>query len=105
VRWLRENDVLLPGITTLTRLVARARDQATQRLYTTLAAIPTQQQRVLLDQLLDVEPGGRASRWERWRTGPVKASAPAISAVLALVAHAPPSPKRRPGWRWRCGRC
>ena len=83
VRWLRENDVLLPGITTLTRLVARACDQATQRLYTTLAEIPTKEQRLLLDELLDVEPGGRVSRWERWRTGPVKASAPGMSAVLA----------------------
>ena len=42
VRWLRENDVFLPGITMLTRLVARARDQATQRLFTTLAEIPNQ---------------------------------------------------------------
>ena len=87
VRWLRENDVLLPGITTLTRLVARARDRATQRLYTTLAEIPTKEQRLLLDELLDVEHDGRVSRWERWRTGPVKASAPGMSAVLALVAE------------------
>jgi hypothetical protein len=25
----------------------------------------------LLDEVLDIEPGGRVSRWERWRTGPV----------------------------------
>ncbi|MGH3550297.1 MAG: DUF4158 domain-containing protein [Pseudonocardiaceae bacterium] len=87
VRWLRKHDVLLPGITTLTRLVARARDQATQRLFATLAAIPNQAQRLLLDGLLDIEPGGRVSRWERWRTGPVKASAPGMASVLALVAE------------------
>ena len=87
VRCLRENDVLLPGITTLTRLIARARDQETQRLFTTLAEIPTQAQRLLLDEVLDIEPGGRVSRWERWRTGPVKASAPGVAAVLALVVE------------------
>ncbi|MGH3722370.1 MAG: Tn3 family transposase [Pseudonocardiaceae bacterium] len=87
VRWLREHDVLLPGITTLTRLVARARERATERLFTTLVEVPNEAQRLLLDGLLDVEPGGRASRWERWRTGPVKASAPGMAGVLALVAE------------------
>jgi hypothetical protein len=87
VRWLRENDVLLPGLTTLTRLVSRVREQATQRLFTTLAEVPNEAQRELLDELLDVEPGGRVSRWERWRTGPVKASAPGMAAVLALVGE------------------
>ncbi|MCU1500551.1 MAG: transposase for transposon gamma-delta, partial [Acidimicrobiales bacterium] len=62
-------------------------DQATQRLLTTLAEIPTPAQRLLLDEVLDIEPGGRVSRWERWRTGPVKASAPGVAAGLALVVE------------------
>ncbi len=87
VRWLRENDVLLPGITTLTRLVARARDQATQRLFSTLAEVANEAQRRLLDGLLEVEPGGRVSKLERWRTGPVTASAPGMGAAVELAVE------------------
>ncbi|MEV0347295.1 DUF4158 domain-containing protein [Nonomuraea sp. NPDC050680] len=39
VRWLRQNDVLLPGISTLTRLVARERERATRELHDTLVAL------------------------------------------------------------------
>lgn len=61
VRWLREHDVLLPGITTLTRLVTRERDAATQRLYESLAAAPTPEDVERLELLLEVPPGKRMS--------------------------------------------
>ncbi|MGW3346986.1 DUF4158 domain-containing protein [Nonomuraea rubra] len=39
VTWLRTNKELLPGVTTLARLVARVRDEATDRLYDTLREV------------------------------------------------------------------
>jgi len=60
---LRKQGVLLPGVTTLARLVARVRDEATQRLFDTLATMPSPQQRSLLEQ--STHPGRRCSR--RWR--------------------------------------
>jgi len=87
VRWLRENDVLLPGISTLTRLVARVRDAATQRLFDTLYQLPTPALRAALDLLLEVSPEERVSELERWRTGPTKASGPGLVQALNLVAE------------------
>ncbi|MEV1005499.1 Tn3 family transposase [Nonomuraea sp. NPDC050202] len=87
VRWLRQNDVLLPGISTLTRLVARERERATRQLHDTLAALPSAQQRAVLDLLLEVPPGKKVSDLERWRSGPSKASGPQIVKSLDLVAE------------------
>jgi len=67
VAWLRQRRVLLPGVSTLARLVARVRDEATTRLYETLAGLLIGQQARLLEQLLDVEPGERTSRLDAWR--------------------------------------
>jgi len=61
VGWLRERNVLLPGVSRLARLVARERDAATQRLWDSLYAALTGQQRLALDALLEVPHGARVS--------------------------------------------
>jgi hypothetical protein len=87
VAWLRERDVLLPGVSTLARLVARVREETTRRLWDTLYAALTEQQRVALDALLVVAPGSRVSELERWRTGPARASGPQMVKALHRVAE------------------
>jgi hypothetical protein len=67
VAWLRERRVLLPGVTTLARLVARVREEATVRLWDTMAGLLTGPQGRLLDLLLEVPAGARVSDLERWR--------------------------------------
>ena len=52
VRWLRENAVLLPGVTTAARLVSRVRDEALDELYATLAGLPSPHQAALLESLV-----------------------------------------------------
>jgi hypothetical protein len=87
VRWLRERDVLLPGVSRLARLVARERDAATQRLWDSLYAALTGQQRAALDALLEVPPGSRVSELERWRAGPTRASGLQMVRALNRVAE------------------
>jgi hypothetical protein len=87
VGWLRERNVLLPGVSRLARLGARERDAATQRLWETLYAALTGQQRLALDALLVVPPGRRVSELERWRTGLPRASGPQMVKALNRVAE------------------
>src|SRR5438309_1168868 len=87
VGWLRERNVLLPGVSRLARLVARKRDAATQRLWETLYAALTGPQRLALDALLLVPPGSRVSELERWRTGVARASGPQMVKALNRVAE------------------
>ncbi len=87
VAWLRERDVLLPGVSTLAWLVARVREETTRRLWDTLYAALTEQQRWALDALLVVAPGSRVSELERWQTGPARASSPQMLKALHRVAE------------------
>ena len=87
IGWLFERGVLLPGVTTLARLVARVRDEATQRLWDTLAGLLTARQCRLLERLLTVSDGGRFSDLERWRRGPAKPSGRNLEKAIVRVAE------------------
>jgi TnpA family transposase len=87
VGWLRERQVLLPGATTLTRLVAQVRDAALQRLWDTLSALLTPTQARLLEDLLDVPDGARVSDLERLRRGPTTVSGKAMVGALDRIGE------------------
>jgi hypothetical protein len=82
VGWLRERRVLLPGVTTLARLVASVRDAANQRLWDGLYGLLSTGQRAVLNSLLTVPPGARVSELDRLRRGPVRISGPQMKWAL-----------------------
>jgi len=87
VLWLRERRVLLPGISRLSRLVARTREAAMQRLWDTLAGLVTPAQARKLELLLEVPDGVRTSDLERLRKGPTSVSGKGMVAALDRVAE------------------
>jgi len=87
VGWLRERDVLLPGLTTLARLVSRARSDGDERLGVTLSTLVTVEQAQLLERLLEVGEGSRFSDLVRWRKGPGEPSGKSLRLALRRVAE------------------
>jgi TnpA family transposase len=80
--WLIEHKVLLPGVTTLTRVVARVRERTARQTWRRLSALPSEKQRNQLEKLLVVHRGTRVSRLDSLRRGPTKASAPSLLETL-----------------------
>jgi hypothetical protein len=109
VGWLRERKVLLPAVSTLARLVARVRAQATDRLHQRLSDLVSADQARLLEDLLDVPDGSRVSQLERLGTPVTRTSGTGM--VRALQRAGDPSvgnglaissAVRGPGWRYSC---
>ena len=87
VAWLRERRVLLPGVTTLTELVAEVRKAADDRLHETLAGSVTAGQARALETVLEVAPGRRRSQLDLWRRGVRTPSGQGMVAALDRVAQ------------------
>jgi TnpA family transposase len=84
---LIERKILLPGVTALTRLIARVRDRASSRLWRFLARLPSAAQRTRLEALLVVGAGDRLSPLERLRRSPTRISSPAIVDALNRLSE------------------
>lgn len=80
--WLIQHKILLPGASTLTRLISEVRERATNRLWQRLSALPTPAQTTKLETLLQVPDGARTSRFDRYRKGPVTISGPAFNEAV-----------------------
>lgn len=81
--WLLQHKILLPGASTLTRLISEIRSRATNRLWLRLSALPTQQQVTRLETLLEVPDGSRTSYFDHYRKGPVTISGPAFNGAVS----------------------
>ena len=86
--WLVERQVLLPGVTVLERLVTRIRERANARLYRTLAALPSEEQRDRLKQVLVVPAGSRRSPLDQLRRGPTQPNATGLVDALRRLRAA-----------------
>ena len=80
--WLIQNKILLPGVSTLSRLISEIRERAVNRLWQRLSSLPTDEQKDKLETLLQVPEGDRVSRFDRYRKGPVRISSPAFNAAI-----------------------
>jgi TnpA family transposase len=80
--WLIQQKVLLPGVTTLTRLISEIRERVAKRLLIQLSSLPTDEQKAKLETLLHVPDGQRISLFDRYRRGPVTISSTAFNAAI-----------------------
>lgn len=87
VKWLRSNAVLLPGVTTIARLVSRVRDEALDDQYATLTALPDAHQAARLESAVTVPDGAGYSELETWRRGPAKPTGRGLERSLNRTAE------------------
>ncbi|GAW87877.1 hypothetical protein bplSymb_SCF24401P002 [Bathymodiolus platifrons methanotrophic gill symbiont] len=72
--WLIQHKVLLPGVSTLSRLISEIRKRANSRLFIRLAALPNEEKKTKLKELLTIPEGMSTSKFDFLRRCPVTIS-------------------------------
>ena len=79
---LVERKILLPGVSTLTRLISEVRERSAKRLWKMLAQLLDENTILRLEQLLIVEENTRQTTFDRLRKAPTLLSAPSLVKAL-----------------------
>lgn len=80
--WLVKNKILLPGATTLTRLIGEIRQRAFETLWKKLAELPSLSQKSRLNDLLEISEPMQKSWFDYYRKGPVRISSTSFIKAL-----------------------
>lgn len=80
--WLIQNKILLPGPSTISRLISEIRERSYDRLWLRLSSLPTSEQKSKLETLLEVPEGMRTSSFDQYRKGPTAISSKAFNAAM-----------------------
>lgn len=80
--WLIQHKVLLPGVTTLSRLISEIRERTNNRLSLRLSSLPDMDQKEKLNALLRVPEGSNYSPFDTLRHGPTTISGPSFNAAI-----------------------
>ena len=83
---LAQRKILLPGVTTLTRLIAQVRECAAGPLCRTLVELLSGERRAKLQALLEPAEGDRLSLLDKLRRSPTRISAPGMVAALSRLS-------------------
>jgi len=85
--WLVDHKVVLPGVTTITRLVAQVRDRANERAWRRLTGPLEPDRTIQLLSLLDVDADSGVSALERLRRPPRNPTIDGLVGALARLAE------------------
>jgi TnpA family transposase len=80
--WLIQNKILLPGVSTLCRLIAEIREKSSKRLWRLLSALPTVEQKEKLKTLLKIREGKRFSSLDYYRKSPTTISSNSFNLAI-----------------------
>ncbi len=80
--YLVERKILLPAVSTLTRLIAQIRDRSEKRLWKRMTSLLNSEQKSKIETLLQIPSENRRSLFDQLRKGPVRVSGPALVSAL-----------------------